>query len=637
MEREAAVRAATKRPISERIDLMGLLAIGAFVAAGAVLALLMVPVKNDRDLRGVMLAAKELRKRRRESVRALRRTSRCVEVPNGRGRIVVSVTDPPPGAKGAAVTAVMWAGGEDGPGEPGSSPLAGGVLAGPEDSSLWGLVHASLAARAAALHRQHGLALRVVTVHRDSGGVASPSVRLASRDVAAALRAAGAPADEPVIIVGDGVGAWVGPITAAASAASAASGPPEAGSGWLGSHRRPAIAGDGSGGGALWLDGDTRDTRPRRRAAGPPLGRVTVAGCVGVCPRLLPLEVGVAAALALSRVPGGGPDAVARARDATSPPVRAGRSSGVADALAEGIRNTDAGAITVRTARTLGGLLGGDPATRSRGRTTTDGAAWSVERRAPRLSDAEARQAGAGLACLRGPKAVVAPAAAAFPLWASDEAVGEAAAEWLGSAAVWVAASDADATDLPHALAGGAVMAGARAAAARSPAGRHGADAAARGSGPPAQGAGTAQEAVASRASSAARDAVRAAAASLGVWGLEGSKAAAFERLLAAVTVGTSRDAAPMLVLGPDSAAWGRSIAADPWWRRAVRAVAGGGASAAAEAGWPGAHSLPLQAPEAVASAVQQAVIRAASAGTRGDERQRNAGPATWRPGQGRA
>ena len=138
---------------------------------------------------------------------------------------------------------------------------------------------------------------------------------------------------------------------------------------------------------------------------------------------------------------------------------------------------------------------------------------------------------------------------------------------------------------------------------------------------------------MASRASAAIADAVAVAAAALGLLGLEASRAARCERLLSSAVVGSSaREVSATLVLGPDSAAWGRSIAGDPWWRRAVRDVAGGGASAAAEAGWAGAHSLPLQAPEAVASVVASAALSAA--GRAEQDGQVNLEARAWRPGQ---
>ncbi len=673
MERERAARRAIKKPLIERVDWLVVLAIGAAVAVGAVAGLLMVPLRADRDLRGVMVAAKELRRRRREAVLALRRVARRVVVPSGSGRLVVHVTDPPPAPRAQpegpaseapaheahSVTVVLWAGGDAGPGEPGSVPLEGGISAGEEDSSLWGLVHAGLAARADRLLAECGIRLRVVSVHRERSG-AEPSrgppatlrpsrpLRAALSDLSGALRAAGAPDTEGMVVVGEGVGAWLGPLAAGAAAGTQRAAeatallPPD------------SLPDDDSD---LWLDPPVAAARPAGWSLGGLLGAgasagappsppspLNVVGMVGVCPRLGGLEggaSGVASAVALSRVPGGGTDAVARARDATSPPIRAADSSSP-DKLVAGIRDTDVGSTALRTARAVGSLLGDDPASRSRDRTGTDVAAWSLLQRLPRLSDDEVAQAAAGVAVFRGAQRIVVPAAASLPLWMSADDAAQLASVWTGAATDWVVAADAagarladpggapDAQDQPPrstSAPGQALIAAAMSLLAGQAGGR-----AVQSQRPEVERRrpSSAAAAVAQQATAAINLTSSAAAVAAGTAKLEDSGAARAERSLAAATAVARSAVQPLLALGPDEAAWGRSIAADGFARRAIRAATAGTTGAAAEAGWVGAHSIPLQLPECVVHAAVSALLQ--SCGTR-PPRRRGDPPSVWRPG----
>lgn len=675
LERERAARRAIKKPLLERVDWLIVLAIGAAVAVGAVAGLLMVPLRADRDLRGVMVAAKELRRRRREAVLALRRVARRVVVPSGSGRLVVHVTDPLPapqaqregepatdhGSVPQPVTVVLWAGGDAGPGEPGSVPLEGGIRAGEEDSSLWGLVHAGLAARADQLHADCGIRLRVVSVHRERTNPSSSSsssppfsaesqaasrpLRAAISDLSGALQAAGAAATEGVVVVGEGVGAWLGPLAAGAGAlrvAEATTTPPatlwdEDADLWLDPPVAEARRAGWSLGAALGITAGAAASAPLP----PPLN---VVGMVGVCPRMGALEggsSGVAAAIALSRVPGGGTDAVARARDATSPPIRAADDSSP-DRLVAGIRDTDVGSTALRTARAVGSLLGDDPASRSRDRAGTDVAAWSLLQRLPRLSDDEVAQVAAGVASFRGAQRIVVPAAAAMPLWMSADDAALLASVWVGAAKDWVVAADAAAAQQSEkakasgsqapprstSAPGEALVVAARALLAGAAAGHT-----YQGRLPEVvdhRRPNSAVAAVAQQATAAMNLTTSAAAIAAGTTKLEESAAAVAERALAAATAVARSAVQPLLALGPDETAWGRSIAADGFARRAIRAATAGTTGAAAEAGWVGAHSIPLQLPECVVHAAVSALLQACGSQP---PRRRGDPPTAWRPG----
>jgi hypothetical protein len=571
VEREAAAfAAATKTSVGEKVDwlLTALLAGG--VATIGLLAMVMIPQKHSRDAEGVVLATRELRGCRRESTRALRTVAERMVIPvrGGRESVVAFVTQ----RRAADATVLLWAGGELGEGEVGSITAKWGNQ--DEDGSLWGQVHALLAERASNL--------RIVTVFR-GGRHGQIPLRLAVEDVRRAAKASGVGRGDAVVLVGDGAGSWVGPLFAAGEVAGAAAAPSEQ---------------DEQDVFVEYPEGE----KPHRAVAGP-LG-VKVAGLVAVCPRMRPLSGSggaVAAAVALSRLPAAGPDALSVALESVLPPVhsspqasadlaRGSEYEWLSEMVAEE-RASTASELRQRVAKrqeeqnglltVLSQLVGEDSwlSTRTRGRSHVDGAIWHLQQQQPLLSPAESEACRTAMREGQFLVHTVLPAAASLPVWMTTSDAGNLHTQWVEGALELLTAS--------------------------SPA-----------SGLRWERGGESRRRLAvAEEGGEERSWLEHVQVWLGLGPFANTPAARSEMLLqqaarSATTAGDQRSRTT-LVLGPDVvmnqvAAAGR----EKDWLERVGTVGQGASSLAREQGWVGAHSLPLQAPEAIVDAVMDVLAK---------------------------
>jgi hypothetical protein len=220
-ERDKQLRAAAStKSWTDRIDWVFTMALLAVVTAAGLAALVMVPMQSNKDIRGVLAASRELRMRRRESVRALRAmSSKTLTV--GKNLIVRVVEPPFPKGAGPPSVVVLWAGAAGIPSElaaaAGSPSQTPGSVHDAEDGSLWGLTCAGLALQAV----RHNLPVRILVIHRTDAAGAPRSMRSAVGDVLRACDAVGVSDEESLVLVGEGTGAWVGPLTQAVIAAQA--------------------------------------------------------------------------------------------------------------------------------------------------------------------------------------------------------------------------------------------------------------------------------------------------------------------------------------------------------------------------------------------------------------------------------